>query len=338
MGRQPSPLSDRQRLTIRLTIVTARLQLLPKPLPACYGENMRVQLRTYPLTLLVGTALLFIGQALPGWAEGVAKPKNQAKNQAQSQAQSQAEKLYLQAYAHCASIDTREAALNEINQAIKLDPGRVASYIVKAAILRGMEEDEEALQAIDQGLSLEPKNAMMLEKKAEILLYLRQYPQALATIDQAMALNHGKQGHLIKALVLNRLDRVSEAEKLAAYSIKINPGNISAWGIHADIAEKQKNWQAVITDRSHLLAHHSGNAFSDSTNLGSRARAYKHLGMYKLAIPDYQAALRNFPNNRSLHADLADIYKVTGDKANYAREMKAVNEFDMDIRPGKSLY
>lgn len=296
---------------------------------------MREESRTYPLTLLVG-ALLIIGQALPGWAEG--GTKSQAQKQAKSKAQKQADKFYNQAYAHCASIDTREAALNEINQAIKLDPKRVASYIVKAAILRGMEEDEEALKVIDQGLSLEPKNAMMLEKKAEILLYLRQYPQALETINQAMALNNGKQGHLIKALVLNRLNRVSEAEKLAAYSVKINPANVSAWSIHADIAEKQKNWQAVITDRSHLLAHHSGNSFSDSTNLGSRARAYKQLGMYKLAIADYQAALHNFPNNRSWHADLADIYKATGDRVNYAREMKAVNEFDMDIRPGKSIF
>ncbi len=107
-------------------------------------------------------------------------------------------------------------ALEALDQALVLDPGRAGVLSSRAAALVALERFEAGLAACDAALAVDPDNPTVLNAKGVALRRLGRPAEALAAYDQALALSPGFVDALCnRGVALSDLDRFKDA--LAAH-------------------------------------------------------------------------------------------------------------------------
>lgn len=126
-----------------------------------------------------------------------------------------------------------DEALSAYEQAILIQPERLAAWMGKARMLRQLDRYEEASIANDRAIQLAPTQHSTWYNKAQTLLKLQRYPEALKTFNKAIKLNPDKaEAWNLRGYVLTKLERYSEANACfeKATTLHPNSGN-TAYGL-----------------------------------------------------------------------------------------------------------
>jgi len=243
--------------------------------------------------------------------------------------------FYFRAFGESDSKRKLDSALIDINRAVALHPEIGAYYALKAAVLHGLEEDEAAIEASDMARKLLPEDANVWNYRAAILSCLNQPGEAIKSVNVAIRLDgHNAQYHSTKARVLARLCRWNEAIEQLNEGLRLDPTNKIMHADRASIAVRVKQWGLAISDSTWLIAHNNG-LLNRERDLHTRANSYVATKQYESALQDYRAAIKLFPDDRDLHADLCKLYEIVGEKQSADKERKWLRAFDQDTTPAQ---
>jgi len=230
---------------------------------------------------------------------------------------------------------TLHLSLQDVNRAIALGGEHARYYSTKASILDQLEDDKEAFIAIDKACKLEPGNGHYWHMRSIICYHLKKNDEALRSAEESIRLVPNNAGYRqYKARALRAMGKLQECLPVLDTAIKLEPSHIPLLKDRMDVHTRLKQWNQVVEDCNRILKIEKG-ASNLSDILQSRAHAYRQLKQYPKAIEDLKRAETLFPDDRRSHADLLEIYELTGDKQNAERERKLIKSMDEDFAPPK---
>lgn len=110
------------------------------------------------------------------------------------------------------------------DQAITLQPDRVAAWIGKTRALRQLDRFEEASTASDRAIQIAPNLHLPWYSKAQALLKLQKYPEAIKALNKAIKLSPEKgNAWRLRGYVLTKLGRFSEAKACFEKAMSLLP-------------------------------------------------------------------------------------------------------------------
>jgi len=229
-------------------------------------------------------------------------------------------------------------ALADVNKAIRLRPDDPVSYYIKAAILESQEEDAAALVAIDYACKTCPQVAQYWQQRATILSHLGRMTESIAASDKAIRLDDKKHPnvsyHRTKSHTLRSMNRLSEAMQEVNQCVKLEPDNFSIRDDRSRLAMQIKRYDTVISDCTYVLVKPERmTRLGKADVLRLRASAYIARKQYEKAVEDYQVAVKQLPDDRSVHAELFHLYNLIGNKQDAEKEQKILNSIDVDLKP-----
>ncbi len=247
------------------------------------------------------------------------------------------EALLQQALKEAMLLDTKDAAVKHIDQAISINPKNPVYWRVKAQILQGLEESEKALPCITKSLELYPHSAEAYSIKADILVRLGRTDQALTAIDQALKLMDHPNLHSVRAFIFKNQRKFDLAENELDIVIKAEPNNLIARSARAKVAAQLKHWQKAIDDLTFAMANAKKKNYSYYENLLARVEAYTATKQYDKAIADCKAGIEGQPELPQFHVALLKVFTMNGNKAGAAGEAKALSDMDVDYQSAKNF-
>jgi len=254
-------------------------------------------------------------------------------NPSDAQTNAKAQILFQRARNKNQSVGSRQAALNDINQALVLEPQNATYWLEKAAIYTRMEEQEQALPCINKSLQYDKKNAAAWEAKGTILMGLSRYKEALEVMNEAVRLDSAPNIRMTHADVLMRINRVNEAETELDEMVRQEPNNPLVRQRRSRVAAVNNHWQKVVDDLTVVIASRNDTGLQLTTALTLRAKAYNKLKQYDRSIADLKRGLKLSPDDRPLHEELLNTYKLSGDKKSAQREKYNLDKLDSDFVP-----
>jgi tetratricopeptide (TPR) repeat protein len=247
------------------------------------------------------------------------------------------EALLQQALKETMLLDTKDAALKHIDQALSIDPKNPVYWRVKAQILQGLEESEKALPCITKSIDIFPQSAEAYGLKADILVHMGKTDEALLALDQALKITDHPYLRSVRAKILKSQGKFDLAEKELDKVIKAEPNNLVARSARAKAAAQIKHWQKAIDDLTFALKNAKKKNYSYYEDLLARAGAYTETKQYEKAIADCKAGIEGQPELPQFHVALLKVYTMNGNKAGAASERKALSDMDVDYQAAKNF-
>jgi tetratricopeptide (TPR) repeat protein len=117
-----------------------------------------------------------------------------------------------------------DAALNAVNEAIKVHPESDSALTLKGAILIDLHRYDEALDAYSKAVAIAPKNLIALKNKAYCLAMLEDYDSSIAVLSQVIELNRGDAiAYANRGGIRLKLGDASAAIRDCSRALKFNP-------------------------------------------------------------------------------------------------------------------
>jgi tetratricopeptide (TPR) repeat protein len=129
----------------------------------------------------------------------------------------QAEGYYELAFCYCNWPKHEKKALQTIDRAIALEPGRAAFFALRAWILGNLDKNQEALKTAAQALELNPFDLLAHNAKARAYIDLSEWAAAESAARQALALDTDNEtsGNIL-AIALRQQGRLQESQAVTA--------------------------------------------------------------------------------------------------------------------------
>lgn len=122
-----------------------------------------------------------------------------------------------------------DLALEQVDEALSIEPESTKALILKGDILFCMDMDKEALEHFEMAIASDPTSAEAYGSKAGTLDVLGDYQEALICCDRAFELVSLKDKYLLpslydqKIILLIRLRRYEDAKKALTRALRILP-------------------------------------------------------------------------------------------------------------------
>ena len=207
------------------------------------------------------------------------------------------------------AVGNTDKALDDFNQAIRLDPQATLAFLGRGVLLAGRKRSyERAIADFDKVLVLEPTNVLALIRRGEAFSQLGETGRGLADLDRAVALAPGSsQAYFQRGLIHARRNETATA--LADYNAALerNPRSIEALTSRAAIYSIDRKLDLAIRDLDAAIAIDRNNPVA----FFNRGYARFAKAEYAQAIADYTSAIeleQNFGlayNNRGLARAIA---------------------------------
>ena len=191
------------------------------------------------------------------------------------------------------SLDKKDKALENLNQALKLDPKRKYLYQIRASILSEKGKREEALADLGKFIELKPNNLRGYLVRAKFLQSYGKDIEALADFTKAKEVTAHKKdlGYMellkLRAELLSKLNRNDEAIEDLSLAVEIFDEDEDAYRMRGDQYLKQKKYKQAIKD--YTTAIEISPRFARAS-YQARANAYKQMGDLDKAASDQKKA------------------------------------------------
>ncbi len=171
------------------------------------------------------------------------------------------------------------SALDDINQAIKINPNSVNAYIIRADISINQQHNyQEALADMDKAIKLQPRSVGLFINRAFLRYKLDDYFGAMSDYD---------------------------------YALQLDPLNLTALFNRSVLRTEVRDYNNALEDLDQIIALNPTNYRA----LFNRAAVHNELRQYKKALADADAIIAAFPELASAYILRFDIRKRMGDKA-----------------------
>lgn len=242
------------------------------------------------------------------------------------------------------NIKDYESAEKSYAQLLGSHPGFDGGYLGRAKLRLAKADTVAALEDIDQALKLNKNAVNGYLLRADIAIHRNQdYNQALKDMDEAIRLQPKYAGYYInRAFIRYRLDDYFGAMSDYDYSLQLDPSNFVAYYNRALLRMEVHDFNKAIDDLSQVLAMRP----NEYRALFNRAMLYREIGDYNNSLKDIDRVISEIPNfalayylrfdvkhsmgNRTAQADLDKSIAL-------AKTQKAREGLENLINPSKLL-
>ncbi len=182
-----------------------------------------------------------------------------------------------------------DEALQVIDQALEVKSDLAPALLIRARAHLGLDKDEEAIEDVSRVLELEPRNLDALRLRANARYSLKKYDEALKDVEKILAFDP-QNGNviLLRAFVYTAMEKYDPAIEDMEMLVAGNPDDPQLKNTLAMIYNSAKRPRRAIGIYNELL----GDDPRDASALRGRGDAQLSMGEHKLAIEDYESALK----------------------------------------------
>lgn len=198
--------------------------------------------------------------------------------------------------------DYNEMALEDMNEAIRLDPACAWAHANRGIVHRWMNRDNEALRDLDRAIELDPDNAETISRRGVTYGMMGQYENALRDLDKAIELEPNNPGVFSRrGTTYGRMGLLENALKDISHAVELDP--TAPWIVH--------NLGFVY----HLLGRYEDALVAYDQVIAAEPDAFSaiwHRGNVHLKLTHFHAALEDFNRAVELKQDNGSCF---GDRA-----------------------
>jgi tetratricopeptide (TPR) repeat protein len=222
-------------------------------------------------------------------------------------------------------------ALEDANTILKNDPKSAVGYLIRGASYNGMKKYDNAIDDCTKAINLDPNLAQAYYYRADSNHDQGNYKESIDDYTKALSLQDGYRAALLGRAWSNyQLDKTKEALADCSAAIKFdNAGELKA--VNKFIGEKSTDadiqpsaeynfGQQLEDDLKNALVLYNDvlhDKPGDRDALRDRGLVYMHLGKYKEAIRDFDAANKGLPVNPSDYSGLGTEEDYRAAKPDY---------------------
>lgn len=205
-----------------------------------------------------------------------------------------------------------QAALEQYNKAIELDPKYIAAYNNRGNVRDDLSDKQGAIEDYNKALELNPKYALAYYNRARIRSDLGEKKIALQDYNQSIELdpNYGF-AYYGRGLVHNDLGDKQSALKDYDKAIELNPKYSSAYYARGNVRDDLGDKKGAIVDYNQAIELNPEYTFAYYT----RANVRNDLGDKKSALRDYDKALELNPRYVDAYNNRGIVREDLGDKS-----------------------
>jgi tetratricopeptide (TPR) repeat protein len=190
-------------------------------------------------------------------------------------------------------------AIADLSRVIELDPGFIAAYEVRGGMYDDKKDYDRAIVDYDQTLKLDPKNALVYNGRGWAYHNKRDYDRAIADYDQAIRLNPNfAMAYNNRCLDYNNKKNYDRAITDCDQAIQLNPKLATAYNNRGRAYDDKKGYDRAIVDYDQAIRLDPNYAIAYS----NRGVTYHNKGDYDRAIADYDQAIGIDPNNATSYS------------------------------------
>jgi tetratricopeptide (TPR) repeat protein len=127
-------------------------------------------------------------------------------------------------------MDRFEEALECYESVVRLDNQDVMAWATRGSLLDQLGRAEEALESLTRALQLDPLNTFALATKGQVLADLKRFDDALECYDRALTIEVEADVLIDRAMALQSLGRLDEAEGDLRRAVSLNPTDAEVTG------------------------------------------------------------------------------------------------------------
>ena len=196
------------------------------------------------------------------------------------------------------------AALNALNEVIKMDPFSDSAYIRRSYVYQDLGKFDLAVADISKAIEINPQ-AYYYQRRGFIYKNFRNYEKAIADFQRMIELEpQGLSGYHGLAMIYRELKQNEKAIQEFTKTIAMNSNDIFAYSCRAKLYENQKQYEEAIADYTKIieLSTSSDERFSD------RVKAYRGRAELYVKINDYANAMKDL--TECIRIEKSDVSKA----------------------------
>ena len=206
--------------------------------------------------------------------------------------------------------DDYRAALDDFNQALRLDPQNASAHFNRGLAYGRLEQYQAALDDYTEAIRINPEYASAYSNRGFIYAKLQNYQAALDDCTRAIQLDPGEaEAYSNRGLAYRELKNYRAALDYYDEAIRLNPTDPSVYLNRGDTYYELKDYQAALADYTEAIRFNPASAGA----YYRRAAASYALNNYQDALDDYSQAIRLNPADAKAYSTRGAIYDELDD-------------------------
>lgn len=202
-----------------------------------------------------------------------------------------------------------EAAIDDYDEVIRRVPDDANHYYGRGHAKQQLGQYEAAIADYDEAIRLDRNNARYYSRRASTHVQLKRYAAAFVDYDKAIQLSPEEADFYYQRISLNtELERFEDVFADYDELIRLNPDNASLYRQRVRIYFKLKQYEAAAADYSELIRLNPKSA----SLYRNRAMMNEYVGQYETLVADYSELIRRNPDDATLYQKRGVAYEKLG--------------------------
>ena len=225
-------------------------------------------------------------------------------------------------------------AINDYNEAIKLDPQSAHAYYNRGTAYYALKQYQDAINDYDEAIELNPQSANAYNNRGNLYCALKRYQEAVNDYNEVIKLNpQSADAYNNRGTVRSELQQYPEAINNYNKAIELNPQSANAYYNRGLAYSELQRYQEAINDYNKAIeldpqyadaynnrggAHHALGEYQKAINDCDKvielnpqyANVYYNRGTAHLCLEQYQEALTDFSSAKTLFKKEENIAMV----------------------------
>ena len=211
------------------------------------------------------------------------------------------------------------AAMEDFDKAIELDPNHAIAYINRGILNATLDKTQEAMADYGKAIELDPNNAEAYINRGILNTKLDKTKEAMADFDKAIELDpNNATSYIIRGIFNDNLDKTQEAMADFDKAIELDPNDTTAYILRGNLNAKLNKTQEAVAGYGKAIELDPNNA----TAYRNRGILNANLGKTQEAIVDFDKTIELDPNDAEAYINRAQIKEAMGDHAGAQEDQK----------------
>lgn len=216
------------------------------------------------------------------------------------------------------------SALSHVTKAIELNKNNAQAHLMRCEIYYyNLKDNKKALEDIDEAIKLEPTNVNYYINRSYLRYQVNDIRGTMDDLNYAITLDpNNVTAHYNRALLRSEVGDNNKAIEDYDFVLEHDPDNYPAFYNRTMMHINLGDYQQGINGLNSLLEKDQ----DDFVALYQRASLYIETKQYQLALRDFNNILAKYPKFESGYMIRAQIKQKLGDKRGYEKDLKTAVE------------